>query len=168
MVLIDSTAPRSTPVPAQHPGSYSLVKHFSTLVSTTARLGVGRLLARGSFSDLPQPYRDEATVSAATAKEMASFIDEYAVAGRSVSEAGELTDLQAKPLVVLTADRGSAPGWMAHQDQMATLSTNSLHHVVPGATHQSLLDNPDHAAVVSQAILDVVAAVRSGEPLAGR
>jgi pimeloyl-ACP methyl ester carboxylesterase len=166
MVLIDSTAPTSTPVPPQHPGSYSFVKHLSALVSTTARLGIGRLIAQNSFSDLPPRSRDEARASAATAKEMASFIDEFAVANRSESEAGELSNLHGKPLIVLTADRGNAPGWIAHQDKMATLSTNSLHRVVPGATHQSLMDNPKHAAAVSQAIHDVVVSVRTGAPLA--
>jgi hypothetical protein len=43
---------------------------------------------------------------------------------------------------------------------MATLSTNSRHDVVPGSTHQSLTDDPAHAAVVSQAIVDVVEAIR--------
>jgi hypothetical protein len=60
----------------------------------------------------------------------------------------------------------NAPGWMPHQDAMAALSSKSLHHVVPGATHQSLVDNPTHAAVVSQAIVDVVEAIRTGSPLA--
>ena len=45
LVLVDSTAPTSTPVPPQHPGSYSFVKHLSSLVSTASRLGVGRLIA---------------------------------------------------------------------------------------------------------------------------
>lgn len=147
MVLIDSTAPNPTPVSPPTEGSDSLLKHVSALASATARLGLGRLLD-------------------ATAKEMASFIDEYAVAGRSASEAGELANLDDKPLIVLTAEQGNAPGWMARQDAMATLSTNSLHDVVPGATHQSLVDDPTHAAAVSQAIVDVVEAVRAGVPLA--
>jgi pimeloyl-ACP methyl ester carboxylesterase len=165
MVLIDSTAPRSTPVSPQDPGAYSFVKHLSALLSTTARLGVGRLLAQGG--ELPPPFRDEARASAATAKEMASFIDEYAVADRSVSQAAELTSLDGKPLIVLTADLGNAPGWTAHQDEMAMLSTNSLHRVVSGATHQSLVNDPTHAAAVSQAIRDVLVSIRTGAPLAG-
>jgi pimeloyl-ACP methyl ester carboxylesterase len=147
MVLIDSTAPNTNPVSPTTEGSDSVLKHFSALMSATARLGLGRLLG-------------------ATAKEMASFIDEYAVAGRSASEAGVLTSLDGKPLIVLTAEQGNAPGWMEHQDTMAALSTNSVHDVVPGATHQSLVDNPAHAAVVSQAIVDVVEAIRTGAPLA--
>ena len=55
---------------------------------------------------------------------------------------------------------------MPHQDAMAGLSTNSLDNVVPGATHQSLVDNPTHADVVSQAIVDVVEAIRTGAPFA--
>jgi pimeloyl-ACP methyl ester carboxylesterase len=166
MVLIDSTAPNAAPVPATAEGSDSLLKHVSALLSTTARLGLGRLIAGAIPSDLPPSYRDEANASAATAKEMASFIDEYAVAGRSASEAGALATLGGKPLVVLTAEQGNAPGWMAHQDAMASLSTDSRHHVVPGSTHQSLTDDPAHAAVVSGAIVDLVEAVRTGLPLA--
>ena len=165
MVLIDSTAPNSNPVPPTTDGSDSLLKHVSALLSTTARLGLGRLIAGASPSDLPPSYQDEANASAATAKEMAAFIDEYAVAGRSASEAGALTTLGAKPLIVLTADQGNAPGWTDHQDAMATLSTNSRHEVVPGSTHQSLTDNAAHAAVVSDAIVDVVEAIRTGLPL---
>ena len=162
MVLIDSTAPNTNPVPPTAEGSDSFLKHVSALLSATARLGLGRLVAGASPSHLPPPYADEARASAATAKEMAAFIDEYAVAGRSASEAGELTTLGGKPLIVLTAERGNSPGWMSHQDAMATLSTDSRHEVVPGSTHQSLTDDPAHAAVVSGAIVDVVDAVRAG------
>jgi hypothetical protein len=105
-------------------------------------------------------------VFGASAMEMESFIDEYVTANRSASEAGELTSLGGKPLIVLTAEQGNAPGWIEKQDAMATLSTNSQHMVVPGATHQSLVDDPTHAAVVSQAIVDVVEAIRTGAPLA--
>ena len=165
MVLIDSTAPNATPMSPTTEGSDSLLKHVSALMSATARLGLGRLLVQSVPSDLPAPYRDEAAASAATAKEMAGFIEEYAVAGRSARAAGELTSLDGKPLIVLTAEVGNSPGWMPNQDAMAGLSTNSLHDVVPGATHQSLVDDPTHAAVVSQAIVDVVEAIRSGAQL---
>jgi pimeloyl-ACP methyl ester carboxylesterase len=147
MVLIDSTARNTNSVPPTTEGSDSLLKHFSALVSATARLGLGRLLG-------------------ASAMEMASFIDEFAVANRSASEAGALTSLDGKPLIVLTAEQGNAPGWIEKQAAIAALSTNSRHMVVPGATHQSLVDNPTHAAVVNQAIVDVVDAIRTGAPLA--
>jgi pimeloyl-ACP methyl ester carboxylesterase len=165
LVLIDSTAADNRPVPQPEAGSYSVLKHVSSLFATTSRLGLGRLLADTSFSDLPPKYRADARATAATPKEMSGVLDEYGVANRSVAEAGRLRSLDAKPLVVLTADRGSSEGWMADQDKMATLSTNSLHRVVPGATHASLVDNPDHAAAVTRAIHDVVVSVRTGAPL---
>ncbi len=149
MVLIDSTTPNTNPIPGATERSDTFLRHFSALVSATARLGMGRLLG-------------------ASAMEMQSFIDEYVTANRSASEAGELKSLDGKPLFVLTAEQGNSEGWMPHQDAMATLSTNSLHEIVPGATHQSLVDNPTHAAAVSQAILDVVEAIRTGAPLATR
>lgn len=167
LVLVDSTAPHTTAVTTPEPDSYSVVKHFSALVSTTARLGLGRLIAAADFGDLPAPYRDEARASAATAQEMASFIDEFAVANRSESQAGQLTTLDGKPLFVLTAERGNARGWMAAQDTMATLSTDAVHRVVPGSTHQSLIADPDHAAAVVDATAEVVEAVRTGSPLSG-
>jgi hypothetical protein len=50
---------------------------------------------------------------------------------------------------------------MASQDKLATLSTNSRHLVVAGATHDSLIAAADGATAVSQAIHDVVVSVRT-------
>lgn len=165
LVLVDSTAAHSTPVSPPKARSYSTLKHLSSLVATTSRLGVGRLIADTGFSDLPPKYRDDARTTAATGKEMGGFIDEFGTANRSEAEAGELRSLDAKPLVVLTADRENSKGWMAAQNEMATLSTDSLHRVVSGATHASFVENPQHAAAVTQAIHDVVVSVRTGAPL---
>ena len=167
LVLVDSTAAKSTPVSPQKAGSYSILKHLSSLVATTSRLGVGRLIADTGFSELPPRYRDDARQTAATAKEMGGFLDEFGVANRSEAEAGRLRSLDAKPLIVLTAELGNSKGWMADQNETVTLSTNSLHRVVSGATHAAFVDDPDHAAAVTRAIHDVVVSVRSGEPLKG-
>ncbi|WP_405070919.1 alpha/beta hydrolase [Kribbella sp. NBC_01510] len=165
LVLVDSTAANNKPVSPQKAGSYSVLKHLSSLVAATSRLGLGRLLADTSFSELPPKYRDDARATAATAKEMSGVLDEYGVANRSVPEAGTLRSVGAKPLIVLTAERENSKGWMANQNKTVTLSTNSLHRVVSGATHASLVENPDHAAAVTRAIHDVVVSVRTGAPL---
>jgi pimeloyl-ACP methyl ester carboxylesterase len=166
LVLVDSTAANNKPVSQPKVGSYSVLKHVSSLFATTSRLGLGRLLADTSFSDLPPKYRDDARATAATAKEMSGVLDEYGVANRSVPEAGRLRSLDAKPLIVLTAERGNSKGWMADQNNTVTLSTNSLHRVVPGATHTSFVEDPVHAAAVTRAIHDVVVSLRTGAPLA--
>jgi len=165
LVLVDSTAAKDGPVPPPTAGSYSVLKHVSSLVATTSRLGIGRLLANTSFSKLPPQYRDDARATAATGKEMSGTLEEYGVASRSTAEAGGLRTFDAKPLVVLTAERGNSQGWMADQNKTVTLSTNSVHRVVPGATHASLVENPAHAAAVTRAIHDVVISVRTGTPL---
>ena len=167
LVLVDSTAADDKPVSPPQAGSYSVLKHVSSLVATSSRLGLGRLVADTSFSDLPPRYRDDARTTAATGKEMGGVLDEYGVANRSVAEAARLRSFDAKPLVVLTAGRGSSRGWMAAQNEMATLSTNSLHRVEAGANHPAFVDDKEHAAAVTRAIHDVVASVRTGEPLTG-
>jgi pimeloyl-ACP methyl ester carboxylesterase len=165
LVLVDSTTSHHTPVSRPQPDSYSVIRHLAALVATTSRLGVGRFIADNDFAYLPAKYRDDARTTAATGKEMGGFLDEFAVANRSEAEAGQLHSLSGKPLVVLTAARGNSKGWMGDQHQSATLSSNSVHRVVPGSTHDSLVDNPKHTAAVTQAIHDVVVAVRSGAPL---
>lgn len=87
-------------------------------------------------------------------------------AGASAREAASLTDLAATPLVVLTAGVGNAPDWSTKQDRLAALSTNTSHRTVEGAAHAELVANEADAAKTTEAILDVVAAVRSNQPLA--
>ena len=68
--------------------------------------------------------------------------------------------------MVLTAGVGNAPDWSTKQDRLAALSTNTSHRTVEGAAHAELVANEADAAKTTEAILDVVAAVRSNQPLA--
>ena len=47
------------------------------------------------------------------AKDMSGVLEEYAVGSRSAAEAGRLRSLDAKPLIVLTAELENSKGWMA-------------------------------------------------------
>jgi hypothetical protein len=69
-----------------------------------------------------------------------------------------------KPLSVITAGE-QEPIWLELQDELAALSSDSVHRVVEGATHESLLYDQRDAQVTSMAILEVVEAVRNGQPL---
>lgn len=169
LVLIDSTAASSTARPGTavkaDRDSYDAPGRVSALLSLSARLALIRIAAQLDFDSLPPGWREEARASAATARQLRSTIDEYVSAGPSVTEASLLDSFDDKPLVVLTAGSGSAPGWFAKQDAMAALSTNSAHHVVEGATHESLITDEEDAAATARAVRDVVEAVRSGVPL---
>ena len=70
-----------------------------------------------------------------------------------------------KPLAVITAGEQQEPIWFELQEELAALSSDSVHRVVEGATHGSLLDDQRDAQVTSMAILEVVEAVRTGQPL---
>src|SRR5215212_8727862 len=90
-------------------------------------------------------------------------------------------NLGARPLVVLTAGdhrRDFAAGisaaaqtqfegvWRKLQAELAALSGNTVHRIVDGAGHQSLQLDPTYVPMTSAAILQVVEAVRTGQPLA--
>ena len=95
---------------------------------------------------------------------MRSVVEEY-LRGGGAREAASLTDFGDKPLFVLTAGEGHPQSWFTDQEESATLSTNSVHEVVEGATHQGLEDEEQYAAHITQAVRDVVTSVRTGQPL---
>jgi hypothetical protein len=63
--------------------------------------------------------------------------------------------------VVLTAGTGSDADLIASHVRLTTMSTNSAHRVIDGASHQELLGDEKDSAATSQAILDVVASIRN-------
>ncbi|HXZ70018.1 MAG TPA: hypothetical protein VEH31_03975, partial [Streptosporangiaceae bacterium] len=119
----------------------------------------------GGYGTLPPRSAAEVRAKIATSTSLHSTIGEFLQANASEHEAASLTDFGDKPLVVLTAGSGSNAAWMAAQDKTATLSTNSAHRVVAGASHPDLILKQADAAVTAQAIRDVVSAIRTGTPL---
>jgi pimeloyl-ACP methyl ester carboxylesterase len=168
LVLLDSTAPKPGPALPPRTESYNVLGRVSAMFSAVAHLGAGRLIAQASYSSLPPYFRGEARANASTARYLRSSIEEFVAANTSMQQAASLTTLDSKPLVVVTADTGNAPGWEQAQDRMATLSTNSSHRVAKATTHETLLYDEAHSAAASQAIRDVVASVRTSRPLASR
>ncbi|QGN34453.1 alpha/beta fold hydrolase [Microlunatus sp. Gsoil 973] len=167
MVLLDSTAPKPVRAFQTNSGTYDVIRRGSALVSALAHLGLGRLIAQGSYDTLPPRSRDEARANSSTAKHLDSFFEEFlGYADASMQQASALTDLNGKPLIVLTADEGNNDNqWQSKQNQLATLSTNSLHRHAT-ASHDSLISDQTDSAAASQAIHDVVTAVRTSHPLA--
>jgi hypothetical protein len=90
-----------------------------------------------------------------------SMRDEIVALPEALRQAQALETLGDRPLVVLSAGSGNQAGWPTAQERMAHLSANVAHRVIPIATHQSVLIGADSSAS-AQAILDVVASVRTG------
>jgi hypothetical protein len=83
-----------------------------------------------------------------------------------MQQAGSLVTLGNRPLMVVTALKDAQEGWAALQDEVPKLSSNSSHWSLAAATHASLVEDQANAALSSQAIREVVAAVRTSKPLA--
>ncbi|MDQ0676058.1 pimeloyl-ACP methyl ester carboxylesterase [Pseudarthrobacter siccitolerans] len=167
MVLIDSTdrAAADNPGVVAAPGSYDALGRLSALISTSARLGLGRVYAPLEVGSLPARSRDEVRANIASPANLRSTIDEYVQANTSMQEAASLRDFGSKPLVVLTAGVGNSNKHQDAQDELAGLSTNSVHQTIDWASHEALVADQAGAAITTQAILDVVASLRSGGPL---
>lgn len=81
-----------------------------------------------------------------------------------VNSAGSLGDM---PLIVLSVTEQPRMGEKLTelQNELPALSSNSQQITVQGANHEGLVAKREHAQVVTDAILRVVQAVRTGEPL---
>jgi pimeloyl-ACP methyl ester carboxylesterase len=139
IVLLDSMHPH------QH-NPFAGTDRLLAVVPTLARMGLARI-----FSD---PKEGKPTTQAA------QFIRDVDEMPAELNRAAKLTSLEDRPLAVVTADTGSAAGWSSEQNDLATLSSNTLHRTVAGSTHQSLIDDRSDAAQSSRAIGDVVRAVQ--------
>src|SRR5438093_1704902 len=166
MVMLDSQPNEAlTGGLPDFPSQYSILRRATALFPSLARLGVFQLVNRLAGDPLPVPTRDEerAVVSAANLNRIQR--DEFAELPMTLKEAAELTTLGDRPLIVVTASKGAATGWIPLRDKMTGLSTNSVHRVLPDTDHPGLIHDKTGAAASSQAIIDVVASVRSGAPL---
>ncbi|MGZ5380149.1 MAG: hypothetical protein ACXWD8_19885, partial [Mycobacterium sp.] len=92
-------------------------------------------------------------------RRLASVRDEFAELPTALLQARSIHSLGDRPLVVVSAAQDAQLGWLRLQEAMAELSTNSSHRVVPH-THDALVIDQAGAKVSSQAIRDVVQAVR--------
>jgi pimeloyl-ACP methyl ester carboxylesterase len=184
MVLVDTSHPDQwTSTPAGQ-AQYKQIEQVNAIFRLLAPLGILR-----AINYFP-PSRE---LPARQSAETKAFLDSTRVAASNAAEFGATpaTDAQvraagtlgARPLVVLTATdhgyQGSAANssvseqnqqmeqqWQAWQRDLTTLSSNSVQQVVEGASHVSLQMNQEHAKLTSAAIIQVVDAVRTGQPLA--
>jgi pimeloyl-ACP methyl ester carboxylesterase len=166
MVLLDSQPPNAFTSLPGYPGFYSSFRKATALAPSLARFGLLGLASTHSYSGLPPQARAEERAFWSTANHYRSLRDEFLELPAALTQAQALKTLGGKPLIVVTAGKNALTGWLPLQDKMATLSTNSVHRVMRNATHTSLTEDKTDSRISSQAILDVVHAVRSGTPLA--
>ncbi|MBV8961015.1 MAG: alpha/beta hydrolase [Actinobacteria bacterium] len=166
-VLLDSMSPQQYQRIPSWQGFYEAFRRASSVMPTLARLGVGRVVYDSQFGDLPQPQRDQERAFVATPRHNRSVRDEFSQIRTSLNQAAEIQTLGSLPLEVLTAGHQDYDQWFPLQDELLSLSSNSVHRTIADATHDMLLADRDTARKSSDAILDVVTAVRTGSPVKG-
>jgi pimeloyl-ACP methyl ester carboxylesterase len=147
--------------------SLAVVPQLAQLgVSLLARLGIVRLLSNldPAPPELPQQQRAQIDALAPSTRQVSTTAGEFLAPTQSL-RLGSQGSLGNKPLAVVTAGQ-SEPSWLKRQDKLATLSSNSIHRVVKGATHESLLYDRSDSQATSATIVEVMAAVRNDRPLA--
>jgi pimeloyl-ACP methyl ester carboxylesterase len=165
VVLLDSMHPQQYERLPGYPAFYQTFRRVSALLPSLSRIGVGRLLAQTESGTLPSEIRGQKRSLTSTARHYRSVRDEVAEIRITLHQAGELRTLGNTSLIVLTALKDAEDGWEPLQNELAMLSSNSLHRFLADATHASLTDDEPAAGMSVQAILDVVDAVRASAPL---
>jgi pimeloyl-ACP methyl ester carboxylesterase len=148
VVLLDAQPAEAFTRLPDFPGFYRWFRIASGLFPSLAQVGVGRL-----FFDADH----------ASARHWRSVRNEFAALPATLAQAQLVQSLGDRPMMVVTAVRESQAGWLPLQDELATLSTNSIHRVLQDASHSSLLEDRQDAAESIQAILDVINCVRRVE-----
>jgi pimeloyl-ACP methyl ester carboxylesterase len=169
IVLVDAAHPEQYDRYPQMVKDSEFFLQIARLYPYTARLGIHRLyFAAGGefdFGDLTEPQKSELKMLWSSPDYFASQLAEIHAGASLYADGQKLGSLGNLPLIVVSAGQNTPIGWAELQNDLAALSTNSLHITLPNATHVSLAFNQHDASKVSDAILQVLKAVRTNEAL---
>jgi pimeloyl-ACP methyl ester carboxylesterase len=145
-----------------------------TLFQMATSIGLTRLVDPSQFQAAGYPAEIAFELTALHARnqvidtDVGEFVTGYWSLVNAASDAENLGDL---PMIVLWASETIAAfdtnivGFAAAREEISVYSSNSITRYVEGATHSSILGNEQYAQQITNAILDVIRAVPSGESL---
>jgi pimeloyl-ACP methyl ester carboxylesterase len=167
VALVESSSPKQFSHRPATRDSYEPQKQIFDVVSLLARLGIVRLLSKLAPAppELPHQQREQIAALSPSTRQVSTYSLELRATPQTTTQTRSLRSLGDKPLAVVSAGT-QEPEWLELQDDLATLSSNSMHRVVEGATHTSLVYDRSDAQATSAAIVEVVAAVRNDRTLA--
>ena len=134
------------------------------------RTGLGRLSGAGTFQQLGYPP-DVAREIAAWQSRNQTFDITYAETIHAIeplsAESAAAEDLGDLPMIVLWASKSDTAQdrLSAYREKLAAVSSNGVTRMIEGANHGSILGNEQYAQQVSDAVLDVMEAARTGQRL---
>ena len=173
MVLVDPGTLGDDPrFPRQYHKELAAEERLIIVARWLAPFGVVRLFRpRTEYYDLPAQQAAASDSFAVTTRFWQTIVDQHRAIAQTLAQEREVTSLGSIPLIVVSAtapDDETRRVWTEINGELAELSTNGVHRVVPGATHQSLVWEIEDAQVTIDSIRRVLDSARTGQPLAHR
>lgn len=171
MVLVDPGTLGDDPrFPPEYHKEDAAAQRLMTVARWLAPFGVVRLFRpQTEYYDLPAQQAAASDSFGVTTRFWQTIIDQHRAISQTLAQEREVTSLGSIPLIVVSAtvpDDQTRRVWTEINGELAELSTNGVHRVVPGATHESLVWKSADAQVTIDSIRRVLDSARSGQPLA--
>src|SRR5215204_6411994 len=165
VVLVDSSHPEQFTRSPEGQAMYEKTRRMGAVIPWLTRLGVIRLTNfYPAHPDLPSQQRAQIEAFNSSTQQVITTAEEFRATPETNSQVRSTQSLGDTPLAVVSAGEQSS-SWLEMQEELAALSPDSIHRVVEGATHESLLYDKGDSQVTSAAIHKVVEAVRNDQPL---
>jgi pimeloyl-ACP methyl ester carboxylesterase len=165
VVLIDSSHPEQFTRSPEGRAMYEQIRRLGAVLPFATRLGVIRLTNYfPAHPDLPPQQRTQIEAFNSSTQHVVTTVKEFRATPGTAAQVSSTQSLGEKPLAVISAGT-QPPSWLEMQNELAALSPNSIHRVVEGATHESLLYDKGDSRLTSAAIEQVVKAERTDRPL---
>jgi pimeloyl-ACP methyl ester carboxylesterase len=165
VALVDSSHPEQFTRSPEGRAMYEQTRRMGGVLPLLTRLGVIRLTNfYPAHPDLPLQQREQIAAFNSSTQQVATTVEEFSATPETSAQVRSMGSLGDKPLAVISAGTQS-PDWLEMQEELAALSSDSIHRVIEGATHESLLYDEGDSQVTSATIEQVVEAVRIDRPL---
>jgi pimeloyl-ACP methyl ester carboxylesterase len=165
VALVDSSHPEQFTRSPEGRAMYEQTRRMGAVLPLLTRLGVIRLTNfYPAHPDLPLQQREQIAAFNSSTQQVATTVEEFSATPETSAQVRSMGSLGDKPLAVISASTQS-PDWLEMQEELAALSSDSIHRVIEGATHESLLYDEGDSQVTSATIEQVVEAVRIDRPL---
>src|SRR5215211_3860851 len=165
VVLVDSSHPEQFTRSPEGQAMYEQNRRMGAVIPWLTRLGVTRLTNfYPAHPDLPPKQRAQIEAFNSSTQQVVTTVEEFSATPQTNAQVRSTQSLGDTPLAVVSASEQSSD-WLEMQDELAALSSNSVHRVVEGATHESLLYDKGDSKVTSTTIEQVVDAGRTDQPL---
>lgn len=154
-VLVDSSHPEQNA--GSDPAEGDLVKTVR-FAAAASPFGMTRLLLKAGKVPLPEDVfiRDRHIAANSTRRHLQTVAREIEIWNTLTRQVTATNGLAGKSLIVLTAGIDHDPRSLELQRELAVLSTLGVQRTITNATHISIIDQPENAAVVVSAIRELV------------